>query len=56
MRFVFQKLFSSRAGNLLSIRELKDLKVLEKKIMMSKNFRQYVSDLNRKQSKWLENR
>lgn len=53
MILIFQKLFNSKASNLLSIRELKDLKVLEKRIKMSKNFRQYVSDLNRKQSKWL---
>ena len=55
MKTLFKNLFHSKSINFLSIQELKDLKVLEKKIEMSKNFRHYVSALNRKQSIWRKN-
>tara|TARA_Y100001968_G_scaffold333151_1_gene394417 strand:+ start:8689 stop:8868 length:180 start_codon:yes stop_codon:yes gene_type:complete len=54
MKLLLQKLFNSQTNNFLSIKELKDLKVLERKIKLAKSFRQYIYDLNKKQREWLK--
>ena len=58
MKNLIQKLlntFNTKTINYLSIKELNDLKVLERKNKMSKRFRKYVFNLNKKQTKWLRN-
>ena len=58
MKYITQKLsniLNSNNGSYLSIRELKDLKIMKRKNQLSKDFRKYVSDLNRKQTEWMKN-
>ena len=45
----------SNANSLPSIQELKDFQVLKRKNALSKSFRKYVTELNKKQNKWLRN-
>ena len=58
MKYLIKKLlniFKNKTVNIPSIKELQELKVLKRKNEISKDFRQYVSDLNRRQIKWLRN-
>ena len=58
MKYITQKLSNILNSNnvaYLSIRELKDLKIMKRKNQLSKDFRKYVSDLNRKQTEWIKN-
>jgi len=58
MKYITQKLsniLNSNNVSYLSIRELKDLKIMKRKNQLSKDFRKYVSDLNRKQTEWIKN-
>ena len=58
MKYIAQKLsniLNSNNTSYLSIRELKDLKIMKRKNQLSKDFRKYVSDLNRKQTEWIKN-
>ena len=58
MKYITQKLsniLNSNNVSYLSIRELKDLKIMKRKNQLSKDFRKYVSDLNRKQTEWMKN-
>lgn len=52
---LLQNLFKKNIVNIPSIKELKELKVLKRKNEISKDFRHYVADLNKKQIKWLKN-
>tara|TARA_Y100000589_G_scaffold310718_1_gene329359 strand:- start:983 stop:1165 length:183 start_codon:yes stop_codon:yes gene_type:complete len=58
MKYITHKLLNflnSKNVPYLSIRELKDIKILERKNQMSRNFRKYVQDLNKKQTEWIKN-
>ena len=58
MKYITQKLsniLNSNNVSYLSIQELKDLKIMKRKNQLSKDFRKYVSDLNRKQTEWIKN-
>ena len=57
MKALFQNLLNIinyKTIDYLSIQEVKELKILERKIEISKRFRKYVSNLNRKQNRWLK--
>tara|TARA_Y100001978_G_scaffold150079_1_gene135172 strand:+ start:378 stop:560 length:183 start_codon:yes stop_codon:yes gene_type:complete len=59
MKYITQKLaniLNSNNVSYLSIQELKDLKIMKRKNQLSKDFRKYVSDLNRKQTEWIKNK
>tara|TARA_B100001287_G_scaffold247744_1_gene226566 strand:- start:600 stop:794 length:195 start_codon:yes stop_codon:yes gene_type:complete len=56
MKYFIKKLLNilkNNPVNFPSINELKELKALKRKNEISKDFRQYVAYLNRKQIKWL---
>tara|TARA_Y100001933_G_C18854461_1_gene503192 strand:- start:327 stop:524 length:198 start_codon:yes stop_codon:yes gene_type:complete len=57
MKILLKKLlkyFEPEIINIPSIKELKILKKKEKKVALSKQFRVYVMDLNKKQQNWLK--
>tara|TARA_B100001287_G_C22557612_1_gene469866 strand:- start:655 stop:837 length:183 start_codon:yes stop_codon:yes gene_type:complete len=59
MKYITQKLsniLNSNNVSYLSIKELKDLKIMKRKNQLSRDFRKYVSDLNRKQTEWIKNK
>ena len=59
MKYITQKLsniLNSNNVSYLSIKELKDLKIMKRKNQLSRDFRKYVSDLNRKQTEWKKNK
>ncbi len=58
MKYVIQKLsnfFNSKTFTYPSIKELQEFKISKRKNEISKNFRQYVISLNKKQNEWLHN-
>ena len=57
MKYIAHKLsniLNSNNVSYLSTRELKDLKIMKRKNQLSKDFRKYVSDLNRNQTEWIK--
>ena len=59
MKYITQKfsnILNSNNLSYLSIQELKDLKIMKRKNQLSRDFRKYVSDLNRKQTEWIKNK
>ena len=53
--FNFLSIFENKKNTkIYSIQELNELRQREKKIQLAKKSREYISELNKKQSLWLE--
>ena len=53
--FNFLSIFENKKNTkIYSIQELNELRQREKKIQLAKKYREYISELNKKQNLWLE--
>ena len=50
----FQNLYFNSENNLYSIKELNEIWEKDKKIKKERKYREYISELNKKQKIWLE--
>ena len=54
LKISFQNLYLKSENNLFSIKELNEIWEKDKKIKQAKQYRKYISELNKKQKIWLE--